>query len=145
MLSRLVIIFLPRSKRLLISWLQSPSAVIWEPRKIKSLTVSLVHTTMRDWITAKMFYWSAAVINKHTRADVYRNRKSEKGRIAGISSHYALAEAALQSSNTTVSVKHSELKEMRIISSDLRYTPSVDDPCNRGSSRLCYALSCVPF
>ena len=40
MLSRLVIIFLPRSKHLLISWLQSPSAVILEPRKIKSDTVS---------------------------------------------------------------------------------------------------------
>ena len=42
MLSRLVITFLPRSKRLLISWLQSPSAVILEPRKIKSVTVSTV-------------------------------------------------------------------------------------------------------
>ena len=42
MLSRLVIGFLPRSKCLLISWLQSPSAVILEPPKIKSLTVSLV-------------------------------------------------------------------------------------------------------
>ena len=42
MLSRLVITFLPRSKRLLISWLQSPSAVILEPRKIKSATVSTV-------------------------------------------------------------------------------------------------------
>ena len=41
-LSRLVITFLPRSKRLLISWLQSPSAVILEPKKIKSLTVSFV-------------------------------------------------------------------------------------------------------
>src|SRR5574342_188535 len=40
MLSRLVITFLPRSKNLLISWLQSPSAVILEPRKIKSGTVS---------------------------------------------------------------------------------------------------------
>ena len=40
MLSRLVITFLPRSKRLLISWLQSPSAVILEPKKIKSDTVS---------------------------------------------------------------------------------------------------------
>ena len=39
MLSRLVIAFLPRSKRLLISWLQSPSAVILEPKKIKSVTV----------------------------------------------------------------------------------------------------------
>ena len=42
MLSRLVITFLPRSKLLLISWLQSPSAVILEPRKIKSDTVSTV-------------------------------------------------------------------------------------------------------
>ena len=41
-LSRLVIAFLPRSKRLLISWLQSPSAVILEPKKIKSDTVSTV-------------------------------------------------------------------------------------------------------
>ena len=42
MLSRLVIAFIPRIKYLLISWLQSPSAVILEPPKIKSLTVSLV-------------------------------------------------------------------------------------------------------
>ena len=42
MLSRLVIAFLPRSKRLLTSWLQSPSAVILEPKKIKSLTLSIV-------------------------------------------------------------------------------------------------------
>ena len=42
MLSRLVIAFLPKSKRLLISWLQSPSAVIWEPKKIKSVPVSIV-------------------------------------------------------------------------------------------------------
>ena len=40
MLSRLIITFLPRSERLLISWLQSPSAVILEPRKIKSVTGS---------------------------------------------------------------------------------------------------------
>ena len=40
MLSRLVITFLPRSKRLLISWLQSPSSVILEPKKMKSATVS---------------------------------------------------------------------------------------------------------
>ena len=42
MLSRLVMTFLPRSKRLLISWLQSPSAVILEPKQIKSDTVSTV-------------------------------------------------------------------------------------------------------
>ena len=51
-LSRLVITFLPRSKRLLISWLQSPSAAIFEPPKIKSDTVSIVspsisHEVMR--------------------------------------------------------------------------------------------------
>ena len=40
MLSRLVITFLPRSKHLLILWLHSPSAVILEPKKIKSVTVS---------------------------------------------------------------------------------------------------------
>ena len=42
MLSRLVIVFLPRSKHLLISWLQSPSAVILEPKKIKSVAVFIV-------------------------------------------------------------------------------------------------------
>ena len=42
MLSRFVIAFLPRSKRLLISWLQSLSAVILEPKKIKLVTVSIV-------------------------------------------------------------------------------------------------------
>ena len=42
MLSRFVIAFLPRSKYLLISWQQSPSTVILEPKKIKSVTVSIV-------------------------------------------------------------------------------------------------------
>ena len=42
LLFRLVITFLPRSKHLLISWLQSPCAVILEPKKLKSLTVSIV-------------------------------------------------------------------------------------------------------
>ena len=46
MLSRLVILFLPRSKHLLISWLKSPSAVIWDPKKIKSVTVSIVSTSI---------------------------------------------------------------------------------------------------
>ena len=46
MLSRSVIYFLPRSKRLLISWLQSPSAVILEPQKIKSDTVSTVSSSI---------------------------------------------------------------------------------------------------
>ena len=46
MLYRFAITFLPRSERLLISWLQSPSAVILEPRKIKSDTVSTVSPTI---------------------------------------------------------------------------------------------------
>ena len=46
MLPRFVIVFLPRSKHLLISWLQSPSAVILEPKKIKSLTVSIISPSL---------------------------------------------------------------------------------------------------
>ena len=50
MLSRLVITFLPRRKHLLISWLLSPSAVILEPKKIKSVTVSIVSpSTCNKW------------------------------------------------------------------------------------------------
>ena len=45
-LFRFVIAFLPRSKHLLISWLQSPSAMILEPKKIKSVTVSIVSTSI---------------------------------------------------------------------------------------------------
>ena len=70
MLSRLVIAFLPRSKDLLISWLQSSSAVILEPKKIKSLTVSVVspsicHEVMGwDQMPWSSFfeYW---VLNQH--------------------------------------------------------------------------------
>ena len=61
MLSRLVITFLPRSKRLLISWLQSPSAVILEPPKIKSDTVStfspsISHEVMRPDAMILLFW-----------------------------------------------------------------------------------------
>ena len=49
MLSRLVIVFLPRGKHLLISWLQSPTAVILEPKKIKSATVSAVSPSILPW------------------------------------------------------------------------------------------------
>ena len=51
MLSRLVIAFLPRSKYLLISWLQSPSAVILKPKKIKSVTVSIVSPPICNEVT----------------------------------------------------------------------------------------------
>ena len=53
-LSRLVIAFLPRSKHLLISWLQSPSAVILEPPKIKSVTVSIIWLQGQISITSDM-------------------------------------------------------------------------------------------
>ena len=61
MLSRLVITFLPRSKRLLISWLQSPSAVILEPKIIKSVTVytifpSICHEAMGPDATILVFW-----------------------------------------------------------------------------------------
>ena len=57
-LSRLVIGFLPRSKCLFISWLQSPSAVILEPQKIKSATVSLsiCHEVMGQYIKLLKYY-----------------------------------------------------------------------------------------
>ena len=64
MLSRLVINFLPRSKHVLISWLQSPSAMILEPRKIKSATVSpsISHEVMPrcydlSFLNVELFYF----------------------------------------------------------------------------------------
>ena len=51
MLYRLVIAFLPKSKCLLMSWLQSPSAVIWEPKKIKSVTLSIVSPSICHEVT----------------------------------------------------------------------------------------------
>ena len=55
MLSRLVITFLPRSKHLLISWLQSPSAVILEPKKTKSVTVSIVSPSICQEVMGSQF------------------------------------------------------------------------------------------
>ena len=62
MLSRLVITFLSRSKHLLISWLQSPSAVILEPKKIKSLTVKLFTVLLfpkRELFKVPLFLWES--------------------------------------------------------------------------------------
>ena len=56
MLSRLVITFLSRSKHLLISWLQSPSAVILEPPKIKSDTVSPVSPSISHEVMGPLFH-----------------------------------------------------------------------------------------
>ena len=57
MLSSLVIAFLPRSKGLLISWLQSPSAVILEPKKIKSVTVSIVSPSIYHKVMGLDFHF----------------------------------------------------------------------------------------
>ena len=71
MLSRLVIAFLPRSKHLLISWLQSPSAVILEPPKIKPVTVSTVspsicHEVMRPVAKILVFWMLSFKPNFHS-------------------------------------------------------------------------------
>ena len=54
LLSKLVIALHPRSKYLLISWLQSPSAVILEPKKIESVTVSIVSPAICDEVMGPM-------------------------------------------------------------------------------------------
>ena len=78
MLSRLVLNFLPTSKCILISWLQSPSAVILEPPKIKSATVSTVSPTIcREvmgpdamilvfwcWVLSQLFYFPLSISSK---------------------------------------------------------------------------------
>ena len=67
MLSRLVITFLPRSKHLLISWLQSPSAVILEPRKIKSSTVSTVSPSFcHEWMGPDAMILEAGAIAQYS-------------------------------------------------------------------------------
>ena len=69
MLSRLVIAFLPRNKRLLISWLQSPSAVILEPKKIKSVTISIVSPSICHEVMgpdAMIWSWKLAVEFSHS-------------------------------------------------------------------------------
>ena len=57
MLSRLVIAFIQRIKRLSISWLQSPSAVILEPKKLKSVTVSIVSPSIAHEVMGPDAMW----------------------------------------------------------------------------------------
>ena len=75
MLSRLVITFLPRSKRLLISWLQSPSAVILEPPKIKSDTISSVFPSQKveeSWVReACGVHWNKASLSFKTNLPTF--------------------------------------------------------------------------
>ena len=74
MLSRLVIAFLPRSKHLLISWLQSPSAVILETRKIKSVTVSIVSPSVCHEVmgpdTMILVFWMLSLWGQLVMLDV---------------------------------------------------------------------------
>ena len=72
MLSRFIIAFLPRSKHLLISWLQSPSAVILEPKKIKSVTVSIKQGS------------------RHQRIDTLKHRPASMARRPNLACHLFL-------------------------------------------------------
>jgi len=71
-LSKFVIAFLPRSKRLLISWLQSPSSVLLEPKKIKSVTVSIVSPSVCHEVMGPddMIFKGFGIVNK-TEVDVF--------------------------------------------------------------------------
>ena len=74
MLSRLVIAFLPRSQCLLISWLQSPSAVILDPKKIKSVTVSILSPSICHEVMGPKLENSAVAtgmekVNFHSRSE----------------------------------------------------------------------------
>ena len=72
MLSRFVIAFLPRSKHLLISWLQSPSAVILEPPKIKSVTVSIVfHLFAMKWQILDWYFSREKVFFKFSHYKIH--------------------------------------------------------------------------
>ena len=66
-LSRLVITFLPRSKRLLISWLQSPSPVILEPQEIKSDTVSTVSPSISHEVERLLLNHDAGILGPQRR------------------------------------------------------------------------------
>ena len=78
MLSRLVITFLSRSKHLLFSWLQSPSAVILEPPKIKSDTVSTVspsvsHGVVGPEVVFKLQYFSPSILEYYCQWDLVQH------------------------------------------------------------------------
>ena len=85
MLSRLVITFLPRSKHLLTSWLQSPSAVILEPPKIKSLTVSIVSPSICHEVMGPdamiLFFWAPKSLQMVTAAMKLKDAYSLEGKL----------------------------------------------------------------
>ena len=90
MLSRLVITFLPRGKHLLISWLQSPSAVILEPRKIKSATVSTVSPSICHEVInrAPEELWTEVhdIVQKAVIKTIPKKKKCKKGKMVVLGS-----------------------------------------------------------
>ena len=98
-LSRFVIAFLPRSKHLLISWLQSPCTVIWEPKKIKSVTVFIVSPyvcdeTMANYsMSQQSQYWaceSCSVVSDSLQPYELYIPWNSPGQNTGVSSHSLL-------------------------------------------------------
>ena len=90
MLPSFNIAFLPRSKCLLISWLQSPSAVILEPKKIKSVTVSISRQILNPWTTRKSitFLFSNSSLSLHPcqphhRSYPWESRHAEDNHLHG--------------------------------------------------------------
>ena len=73
-LSRLIIAFLLRSKRLLISWLQSPSTVIFKPRKIKSVSVSIVSPSI----------YHEVIMSLNTLQEVLKDREAWHSAFHGV-------------------------------------------------------------
>ena len=100
MLSRLVITLLPRSKRLLISWLQSPSAVILEPPKIKSVTVSTL--SLHDALPIYLYTWY-----------IMRNARLEEAQ-AGIKIAGRNINNLRYADDTTLMAESEELKSLLI-------------------------------
>ena len=110
MLSRLVITFLPRSKHLLISWLQSPSTVVLEPPKIKSVTVSTVspsicHEVMGPdtmilvfWMLSFKLFFFTLLFNFHQEALEFFFAFCHKGGVICISEVIDISPGNLDSS-----------------------------------------------
>ena len=103
MLSRLVIGFLPRSKRLLISWPRSPSALILEPKKVTSVTVSTVspsicHEVMGPDAMILVFYVSSQKLNIKIQAKVTRkiSRNFQRPKMSFLSSDCGLWHSRLE-------------------------------------------------
>ena len=82
MLSRLVIAFLPRSNCLLISWLQSPSAVILEPKKMKSVTynytVEVINSIGSDRVPEKLWMEVCIIVQEEVIKTILKKKKCKK-------------------------------------------------------------------